>query len=445
MSDQFILDYLVNPGARLSGEITVPGDKSISHRAVMLGAIAEGETVVNGLLQGEDVLATVRAMRAMGVAIEGPKGGTIRIQGVGRGGLAAADGPLDMGNSGTAMRLLCGLLAPQRFGSELIGDESLMQRPMERVAAPLRAMGARISTRNGRPPLTIEPAPDGISGTAHHLEVASAQVKSALLLAGLYASGETRVLEPGITRDHTERMLKGFGCRLHQGDGWVSLSGGQVLKGALFDVPADISSAAFFIVAAAMCPGAEITLAGVGVNPTRTGVLNILDAMGARIEILNQRTVAGEPVADLRVVGTTLRGTDIPAEWVPLAIDEIPIICIAAAGATGVTTVRGATELRVKESDRIAAMATGLRRLGIQVAEYDDGMTIQGGPMSGGDVDSRGDHRIAMAFSMAAGVLASDPVRIRNCRNVSTSFPDFVATATAAGLEMEEILHAADG
>ena len=441
MSDAFNVEFVVSPSPPLSGKFPVAGDKSISHRAVMLGAIAEGVTEVEGLLEGEDVLATVAAMQAMGVRIEGPMGGTARIHGVGLKGLKAPSGPLDMGNSGTAMRLLCGLLAGQSFSTELVGDDSLMRRPMERVAGPLREMGANVTTREGKPPVSIDPAKEGLHGAVHHLPVASAQLKSALLLAGLYARGETRVLEPAVTRDHTERMLEGFGCRLHRGDGWVSIGGGQVLEATAIKVPGDISSAAFFLVGAAMRPGAEVTIENVGVNPTRIGILNVLESMGASIERLDERLVAGEPVADLRVGGRALTGIEVPTEWVSLAIDEFPAICIAAAAARGVTTIRGASELRVKESDRIAAMATGLRRLGIEVTEFDDGMSIRGGPMGGGHVDSRSDHRIAMAFAMA-GAAAGDRIHIADCRNVATSFPDFVEVATAAGIRIEENLNA---
>ncbi len=444
MNESFAVDFLLQPGSRLAGELAVPGDKSISHRAVMLGSIAEGTTVTAGLLQSEDVLATIAAMRAMGVAMEGPDDGRLEIHGAGRKGLREPDGPLDMGNSGTAMRLLCGLLAGQRFASELVGDESLMKRPMERVAEPLRTMGARIDTSNGRPPVVIRPAPDGLVGATHYLEVASAQVKSALLLAGLYARGDTRVIEPAPTRDHTERMLEGFGCRLHRGEDWVSVNGPQTLAATAVEVPGDISSAAFFLVGAAMVPESEVTITGVGVNPTRTGILRVLEAMGAGIELLEQREAAGEPVADIRVRGAELRGIDVPPEWVPLAIDEFPAICIAAAGARGVTTIRGAAELRVKESDRIAAMAAGLRTLGIAVEEFADGMRITGGRIGEGTVDSFGDHRVAMAFAVAS-IGAAGPIRIRDCRNVATSFPDFVSIAARAGLAIDEVMRSGNG
>ena len=443
MSDSYNVEFVVEPSAPLAGRFGVAGDKSISHRAVMLGAIAEGVTDIEGLLEGEDVLATVAAMRAMGVQIEGPSGGVARIHGVGPRGLSAPAAPLDMGNSGTAMRLLCGLLAGQSFASELVGDASLMRRPMERVAGPLREMGARVTTRDGKPPIRIEPAREGLRGAVHHLAVASAQLKSALLLAGLYARGETRVLEPAVTRDHTERMLEGFGCRLYRGEDGVAVSGGQSLKATHVTVPGDISSAAFFLVGAAMRPGSDVTVEGVGVNPTRTGILNVLEVMGAPVERIDERVVAGEPVADLRVRGAPLRGIDVPAEWVSLAIDEFPAICVAAAAAEGETTVRGAGELRVKESDRIAAMASGLRILGIDVTEYDDGMTIRGGRIGGGNVDSRSDHRIAMAFAMA-GAAAGGTVRIADCRNVVTSFTDFVEVARTAGITIEEVLNAGD-
>lgn len=443
MSGGFNLEFQVQPSPPIDGEITVPGDKSISHRAVMLGAVAEGTTEVTGLLEGEDVLATMAAMRAMGVEIEGPREGRVVITGRGAHGLRAAEGPLDMGNSGTAMRLLCGLLAGQSFASELVGDPSLMRRPMERVAGPLRQMGARIDTLDGRPPIRIQPPEASLSGQVHHLEVASAQLKSALLLAGLYARGETRVFEPAVTRDHTERMLEGFGARLHRGDDWVSIAGGQKLAGTSVVVPGDISSAAFFLVGAAMRPGARLLIEGVGVNPTRTGILHVLDAMGADITVANERLVAGEPVADLRVEGRRLHGIEVPAEWVSLAIDEFPAVIVAAAAAEGETVIRHAAELRVKESDRIAAMAAGLARLGVSAREFDDGLSVRGGEIGGGEVDSRSDHRIAMAFAIA-GSVATAPVRVLDCRNVATSFPDFVQCARQAGLVIEESMHAAD-
>ena len=311
------------------------------------------------------------------------------------------------------------------------------------MAGPLREMGARIVTSDGCPPIDIEPSPDGLSGTVHHLKVASAQLKSAILLAGLYARGETRVFEPAVTRDHTERMLRGFGCHLYAGDDWVSVAGGQSLKGTRIVVPGDLSSAAFFLVAGAIANQAEITLTGVGINPTRAGILDLLRMMGASVEIRNQAEFAGEPVADLVVRAGALHGIDIPESIVPLAIDEFPAICVAAAAARGTTRIRGAEELRVKESDRIEAMAAGLERLGVRVARHPDGMDIVGGTIRGGEVESHGDHRVAMAFAMAA-VRADSPVVVRDCRNVATSFPDFASCAQRIGMRIEEQISAAD-
>ena len=429
------IDYRVQPGGTLSGQVRVPGDKSISHRSVMLGALAEGVTRVTGLLQGEDVLATLAAFRAMGVRAEGPQDGRLVIHGVGLQGLKAPAGKLDMGNSGTAMRLMAGILAGQTFDSVLTGDDSLRLRPMNRVAVPLERMGAKIDTADGgRPPLRITGG-QHLHGRDYVMPMASAQVKSALLLAGLYATGETLVTEPAPTRDHTERMLRGFGYAVHTDGPHIRLSGGGRLKACDIDVPADISSATFFLVGAAITPGSDITLQHVGVNPTRIGVLNILTRMGAQVELQNRREVGGEPVADIRVLGGRLQGIAIPEDQVPLAIDEFPALFIAAACAEGETVLTGAEELRVKESDRIAVMATGLRALGIDARETPDGMVIQGGRLQGGTVDSHGDHRISMAFAMAA-LRASGPITVRDCKNVATSFPDFVPLATAAGLKL---------
>jgi len=430
------IKFEVQPGGRLQGRVRVPGDKSISHRSVMLGALAEGVTEVTGLLEGEDVLATLAAFRAMGVRADGPDEGRLTIHGVGLHGLRAPDGPLDMGNSGTAMRLMAGILAGQAFDCELIGAASLSKRPMNRVADPLRSMGAVIETEtNGRPPLRIKGG-QSLQGIEYPLPVASAQVKSAVLLAGLYANGTTTVTEPAPTRDHTERMLQGFGYPVAVDGATISLAGGGSLKAARIDVPADISSAAFFLVGASIAEDSDVTLEHVGMNPTRTGVINILRLMGANIEVANERTIGGEPVADLRVRSATLHGIDIPEQQVPLAIDEFPALFIAAASADGATRLTGAHELRVKESDRIAVMATGLARLGISHQETEDGIIINGGagkPWGGGAVDSHGDHRIAMAFAMAA-LRATRPISIDNCLNVNTSFPNFVGLAAGAGL-----------
>ena len=432
------MDYKVAAGGRLNGRLRVAGDKSISHRSVMLGALSQGVTQVSGLLEGEDVLCTLGAFRAMGVQAKGPQQGRLSIQGVGLHGLRPPAQPLDMGNSGTAMRLMAGILAGQSFDSVLIGDDSLSKRPMQRVSEPLGRMGAHIDTHEGgRPPLRIHGG-QKLHGIDYKMPVASAQVKSSLLLAGLYAEGETVVTEPAPTRDHTERMLRGFGYDVRVEGGCVRLRGGGKLTAGDIDVPADISSATFFLVGAAISEGSELVLEHVGINPTRIGVINILKLMGADLTTENLRTVGGEPVADLRIRGSKLKGIHIPHDQVPLAIDEFPALFIAAACAQGETVLTGAHELRVKESDRIAVMATGLKRLGIAAQETPDGITIQGGTLTGGDVDSHGDHRIAMSFAMAA-LRASGTVTIRDCKNVATSFPDFVRLARGAGLSIEVV------
>jgi 3-phosphoshikimate 1-carboxyvinyltransferase len=430
------------PGGRLSGSLRVPGDKSISHRSIMLGAIADGVTRVSGFLEGADALSTMNAFRALGVAIEGPADGRVVVHGVGLHGLRQAAGPLDCGNAGTAMRLMMGLLAGQRFESTLIGDESLSRRPMRRVADPLALMGARIETRDGRPPVRILPC-ERLTGIRYEMPMASAQVKSALLLAGLYAEGETTVIEPAPTRDHTERMLGGFGVRVVRDGAAASLVGGQPLRAAAIDVPADISSAAFFLVGAAISPGSELRLEHVGMNPTRTGVIDILRLMGADIAVENPREAGGEPVADLRVRGGTLRGIEVPRELVPLAIDEFPALFVAAACAEGRTVVTGAEELRVKESDRIAVMADGLRTLGVSAEPTPDGIVIEGRGgeaqvFGGGEIATHHDHRIAMSFAIAA-LRAGGVISIRDTDVVATSFPGFVALARGAGLDIEEI------
>ncbi len=437
----------VAPGGSLAGRLRVPGDKSISHRAVMLGGIAGGITEVRGFLEGEDALHTLAALRELGVTIAGPENGRLRIYGVGVNGLRAPRKPLYLGNSGTAMRLLAGVLAGQPFASELHGDESLSGRPMNRVIEPLRAMGARIDAApGGRPPLRIHgtAAPQstaagggGLQGIDYDMPVASAQVKSCLLLAGLYAAGETRVREPGPCRDHSERMLQGLGAQLRFGPepGRIAIRGGQTLNAAEIDVPGDISSAAFFLVAATITPGSRLLLEHVGVNPTRTGVIDILRRMGADIRVGARRESGGEPVADLEVRHRPLRGVEIGADEVARAIDEFPVLLIAAACAEGETRVRGAEELRVKESDRIDAMAKGLDAIGIENETWPDGIRVLGGEPVGGEVDSRGDHRIAMAFAVA-GLRCREAVTIRDCANVATSFPGFAALARAAGFNI---------
>lgn len=441
MQPQGKVTYRVSPGGKAEGRLRVPGDKSMSHRSIMLGALAEGITDVKGFLEGEDSLATLQAFREMGVAIEGPHQGRVTIHGVGMQGLKAPAGPLYVGNSGTAMRLFAGLLAGQAFDSELTGDESLTKRPMARVADPLRLMGATIETaEGGRPPLKIKGGA-ALEGIYYDMPMASAQVKSCLLLAGLYAQGETRVREPAPTRDHTERMLNGFGYTVFREGDTCWLTGGGKLSAGPIDVPSDISSATFFMVAAAITPNADITLEHVGINPTRIGVINILTLMGADLTLENKREVGGEPVADIRIRYAPLKAIDIPVDQVPLAIDEFPALFIAAANAAGTTRLRGAEELRVKESDRIQAMADGLAVLGVEHTVVEDGIDIVGNGNAdmpsyrGGRVDSLGDHRIAMAFAIAS-LRASGDIIIDDCANVATSFPSFVELANRIGMQV---------
>jgi 3-phosphoshikimate 1-carboxyvinyltransferase len=440
-------NFEVQPGGALTGRVQVPGDKSISHRSVLLGALAEGTTEIMGFLEGEDTRATAAAMQAMGIRIDADGVGNMRIEGRGLHGLSAPSNPLDLGNSGTGMRLLTGVLAGQRFASTVVGDESLMTRPMGRIRDPLMQMGADVSTAaSGTPPLVLAPAA-GLRGIRYDMPVASAQVKSCLLLAGLYADGVTQVIEPGPCRDHTERMLAGFGYAIARDGASVWLEGGGSLKGGTVQVPADISSAAFFIVGASIAPASDLLIENVGVNPTRDGVIHILREMGANIELLNERTASGEPVADIRVRTAELHGIDVPAHLVANAIDEFPAIFVAASCAEGETVLRGAEELRVKETDRIAAMAAGLQTLGAQAEPTPDGMRIVGTSLDGsssaaralhgGRVRSFGDHRIAMAFAMAA-LVASDEVTVEDCDNVQTSFPGFAALAAGAGLNIQE-------
>ena len=434
------LRFQIAPGGALRGRLRVPGDKSISHRSIMLSAIAEGESRIAGFLEGADALATLTAFRRMGVEIDGPDAGRVRVRGVGLRGLRAPDGPLDMGNSGTSMRLLAGLLAGQSFPVTLTGDASLSRRPMRRVTEPLALMGAHIgTTADGTAPLVIEPVPH-LTGIDYRLTVPSAQVKSSLLLAGLYAGGETGVTEPAPTRDHTERMLTAFGYPVRRQGARACLNGGGRLRGCQLQIPADISSAAFFLAGASIAPGSDLLLEEVGINPTRVGVINILRGMGADIELLDRRTLGGEPVADIRVRTARLKGIRIPVDQVPLAIDEFPAIFIAAACAEGETILTGAEELRVKESDRIQVMADGLTRLGILAEPLPDGIRIVGGELgstAGGEpIDAHSDHRIAMSFAIA-GLRAGGPVTIRDCANVETSFPGFAELASGVGLGIE--------
>ena len=440
--------YLVRPGGRVAGELTVPGDKSISHRALMLGGIAQGDTEITGFLAGEDCLATLRALQALGVRIERPQAEHVIVHGAGPDGLRAAAAALDMGNAGTAMRLFMGLLAGQGFDSTLVGDESLMRRPMERVALPLRLMGARILTRDGRPPVKIRAAAR-LRAIDYNLPVASAQVKSAVLLAALQASGRTRVTEPAPARDHTERMLGAFGVELLREGRTVTIEGGQRLCGTQIRVPADFSSAAFFMVAGCLAADRGLLLRNVGVNPTRTGLMELLLLMGADIRVHpagsgsqgrgGEGDSHAEPIADIEVHRSRLRGIKVPGALVPLSIDEFPVFFVAAACAEGETEVRGALELRVKESDRLAAMAHGLATLGVENQLLPDGLWIRGAQgFGGGTVESHGDHRIAMAFAVA-GLKARAPIEILDVANVATSFPAFVRTAQAAGLQIETL------
>jgi 3-phosphoshikimate 1-carboxyvinyltransferase len=431
-----VINYIVSPGGNARGDLRVPGDKSMSHRSIMLGSLADGMTEVTGFLEGEDSLATLQAFRDMGVDIEGPNEGRLVIRGVGLHGLKAPKKPLYLGNSGTSIRLLSGLLAGQAFDVELQGDSSLSGRPMGRVATPLREMGAVIETeKDGTPPLRIKGGRK-LKGINYQMPMASAQVKSCVLLAGLYAEGKTSTIEPAPTRDHTERMLRGFGYQVDSDNDKASLSGGGRLTATRIDVPADISSSAFFMVAAAIVPGSDITLRHVGVNPTRIGVVNILRQMGANIELFNKAQVGDEPVADIRVRYAPLKGIAIPEDQVPLAIDEFPVLFVAAACAEGTTVLTGAEELRVKESDRIQSMADGLVTLGVDAVATDDGIRIQGGEIGSGEVESFDDHRIAMAFSIA-GLRASGPITIREANNVATSFPNFISLARQVGINIK--------
>jgi 3-phosphoshikimate 1-carboxyvinyltransferase len=434
MSHSQELTYILQPGnGKLHGRLRVPGDKSVSHRSIMFGALAEGTTRVSGFLQGEDSLNTLRAFRAMGVQITDPTPqGELTIQGVGMHGLKAPNKPLYMGNSGTSMRLLTGLLSGQKFDTVLEGDASLTKRPMKRVTEPLAKMGAHIDSVGGYPPLRIKGG-NPLRGIEYAMPMASAQVKSCLLLAGLYAQGQTTVIEPAPSRDHTERMLTAFGYAVQRNGGRIQITGGGRLQAAAIPVPSDISSAAFFMVGASIAREGEVVLEQVGINPTRIGVIEILKLMGADIELGAQRMAGGEPVADIRIRPAQLKGIEIPAELVPLAIDEFPVLFVAAACAKGTTVLRGAEELRVKESDRIQVMADGLVTLGIKAQPTPDGIVIEGGKMGGGEIQSHGDHRIAMAFSMAS-LRAGGQIVIRECLNVNTSFPGFVELAAKAGL-----------
>ena len=429
--------FVTSHSKSLSGSIRVPGDKSISHRSIMLGSIATGTTRVSGFLQGEDSLATLNAFKEMGVSIE-RKGSDVIIQGVGMHGLKMPTNSLNLGNSGTSIRLMSGLLSAQSFNSELCGDKSLSKRPMGRVIEPLRQMGADISGPNSMPPLSINGGKT-LSAIEYTLPVASAQIKSCILLAGLYSKGSTTVIENGISRDHTERMLRGFGYEVQTSPNKISIEGGGSLKACKIEVPSDISSAAFFMVAACISDDADIVLEAVNINPTRTGVIDILKLMGGNIELLNERIDAGELIADIRVRSSNLKGIQIPKKLVPLAIDEFPAIFIAASCADGETLLRGAKELRVKESDRIQVMADGLTSLGIINHVLEDGIRIVGGKFKEqtAPIESHHDHRISMAFAIAS-VSSDSDIKIEGVDNVKTSFPNFVALANSIGMSITE-------
>lgn len=421
--------------AALGGDVRVPGDKSISHRAVMFAALADGVSQVSGFLEGEDTRATARAFSAMGVRIEQPSASVRIVHGAGLHGLRTPAAAIDCGNAGTGMRLLTGILAGQAFDSTLIGDESLSRRPMRRVIEPLTRMGAQIASEDGGlPPLRVHGGRE-LRGIDYALPVASAQVKSALLLAGLYAKGETTVREPHPTRDYTERMLAAFGWPIAFSAGTASLAGGHALRATDIVVPADFSSAAFFLVAASLVPGSDLLLRDVGINPRRTGLLDALRLMGADITAEDPRELGGEAVADLRVRHAPLHGVNVPEALVPDMIDEFPALFVAAAAASGTTRISGASELRVKESDRIAVMARGLRALGVRIEETPDGAIIEGGRLAGGEVDSAGDHRCAMSFAVA-GLIADGAIHIADCANVATSFPGFLALANGCGFRL---------
>ena len=430
-------DFLVSPCNSLSGVITIPGDKSISHRAIMMGSIANGVTKVSGFLEGNDSLATLKSFQKMGVDIE-QSGSKLTIKGLGMHGLKAPTKPLNLGNSGTSIRLMSGLLSAQSFDSELCGDESLSKRPMDRIIDPLRQMGAKISGVNSKPPLYIS-GNQPLKAITYELPIASAQIKSCLLFAGLYAEGETCIVENVTTRDHTERMLRGFGYQVTCSDNCITLDGGGELEACDIDIPSDISSAAFFMVAASIAKNADLTLKAININPTRTGIIEILKLMGADIALSNETEMAGEKTADIQVRSADLKGIEIPNELVPLAIDEFPVLFIAASCAEGETLLTGAKELRVKESDRIQVMADGLKILGIKTEVLDDGIRIQGGQFSkpSAPIKSQHDHRVSMSFAVASAACNFD-IKIQGVDNVKTSFPNFVELANTIGANIEE-------
>jgi len=437
MSEQ-IINYIASPSKKLTGDIKVPGDKSVSHRSIMFGSLADGVTHVSGFLEGEDALATLKSFKALGVKIEGPKNGEVTIHGVGMNGLKTPDGDLDLGNSGTSMRLMTGLLSGQAIDCTLTGDRSLSSRPMKRVTDPLALMNANIETNDGKAPLKIKGGSE-LKGIHYDMPIASAQVKSCLLLAGMYAEGETSVTEPGVTRDHTERMLRAFQYPVKTEGNKISIEGGHSLKACDLQVPGDISSAAFFMVGASIAEGSELLIKNVGINPTRTGVIDILKLMGGDLTLVKEYQCGGEPVADILVKSAQLKGIEIPERLVPLAIDEFPVLFVAAACAEGTTILTGAKELRVKESDRIQVMADGLQTLGIDAKPTEDGIVIQGGRLTSGKVHAHDDHRIAMSFSIAS-LCAEGEIVIEDCANVATSFPGFVKIANNVGLSIKEEL-----
>ena len=417
----------IKPVKRLSGEISVQGDKSISHRAVILGSIAEGTTRVTNFLPSEDCIRTIKAFEAMGINIEMNRN-TLIINGKGLNGLTEPNDVMDMRNSGTSARLLCGLLSGQPFFSVMTGDSSLRRRPMKRVADPLRMMGATIWGRGGGDFLPMCIKGSEIKGITYKLPVASAQVKSAILFAGLYAKGRTSVEEITTSRDHTERMMDYFGINLERKGTTIIVEGGERPSARNVDVPGDISAAAFFMVGASIVSDSDVVIKDVGINPTRTGIIDILMKMGASIEILNQRKMGAEPAGDIRIKSALLKGVEIKGDIIPRCVDELPVICIAAAVAEGETVIKDASELRVKESDRIAVMAECLSRVGVEVETYPDGIRIKGGRGFKGTVcNSHGDHRIAMSMAIA-GLITEGEMTIEDTECINTSFPEFEET-----------------
>jgi 3-phosphoshikimate 1-carboxyvinyltransferase len=430
-------NFRIEPSNSIIGKVNIPGDKSISHRAIILAAIADGESRIKNFLQGEDTLATIRVFQKMGVNIKND-GDIIIVKGVGLHGLRAENPTFDFGNSGTSVRLLSGLLSAQNFSSQLIGDESLMKRPMFRIINPLQKMNAKINCTNlGTLPIKIEGG-QKIEGIEYELPIFSAQLKSCLLLAGLYAKGTTKIIENMATRDHTERMLANFSHSVIKKGNQISIKKANRLIGCEIIVPGDFSSAAYFIVAAILTPNSNIIIENVGVNPTRNAMIKIMKLMGADVELKNERLESGEPVATIYAKTSKLIGIDIPEELVPVAIDELPIILVAAACAKGKTKLSGAAELRVKESDRLQSMLDGFISLGIKAKALEDGMIIEGGQYNGGVINSNDDHRIAMAFSIA-GIIAKAPIIINSCKNVATSFPEFVDTAKHLGMNIDYV------